>query len=441
MRISPLNTTLLARLCLLAWALAVASAQAQTPAPDQGQLDQKRLELRGLNDAAAKSAATSRQIKAKLEAARADRASLTAALLATSTKLRKKAAESVSDGTRLAKLQANEGALRTKLESERDVMAQVLAALQRMGRNPPPAVLVQPGDMLAAIRSSILLGAVLPGLNAKAQALSKDLHELISLESNVKEERQRLESDQKTLVAAQKQLDGLIATRQSAEALSRQNLDAETARASALATKANSLADLITNMQARLSAATDARNNDARLAAINSAASAKIAAEGALPADDPARLAPTATFISTKGTLALPADGVFSSHFGDDDGYGGKASGDSLRVAPGADVFAPVDGWVVFAGRYHAYGQMVILNAGQGYFLLIAGMSTVNVSANQFLLRGEPLGRMGTASTHTAATLAIGGPGPIIYIEIRKNHVPIDPDPWWAKTAIAKAGG
>lgn len=420
---------------------ASAQGQARAPAPDQGQLDQKRLELRGLNDAAAKSAATSRQIKAQIEAARADRARLAAALVVTGTKLRNDAAESVTDGARLAKLRANEGALRTKLASERGVMAQVLAALQRMGRNPPPAVLVQPGDMLAAIRSSILLGAVLPGLHDKAQALSKDLHELINIESNVSAEQHRLESDQKTLAAEQKQLDGLIAARQAAEALSQQNLNAETARASVLATKANSLADLITNMQARLSAATDARNNDARLAALNSAASARIATEGALPADDPARLAPAATFISTKGTLALPANGVFSSHFGDDDGYGSKAHGDSLRVAPGADVFAPVDGWVVFAGRYRAYGQMVILNAGQGYFLLIAGMSSVNVGANQFLLRGEPLGRMGMATTRTAATLAIGGPGPILYIELRKDHVPIDPDPWWAKTALAKAGG
>ncbi|MBV1707702.1 MAG: peptidoglycan DD-metalloendopeptidase family protein [Hyphomicrobiales bacterium] len=430
-----------ARLGLLAGVLVVTAARAQTPLPDQGQIDQKRSELRSLNDAVTKSAATTRQIKAQIEATRADRARLEAALLTTSTRLRDQAAASLADGIKLGKLQKSEAALRQKLAGERDVMAQVLAALQRMGRNPPPAVLVRPGDMLAAIRSSILLGAVLPELNTRARALAHDLHDLLAVEARVKGEQQKLDNDQKTLVAGQKQLDALIATRQAAEAQSQQNLAAETARAAALAAKANSLADLITSMQARLSAATDARANDARLASANAAAAARVAAAAAAPGADPARLAPTATFVSTKGTLLLPADGIFTRRFGEDDGYGGKSTGDSLRVAPGADVFAPVDGWVVFAGRYRAYGNMVILNAGQGYFLLLAGMASVNVSANQFLLRGEPLGRMGAAGTQQAATLALGGAGAILYIELRKDHVPIDPDPWWAKTAVAKAGG
>ncbi len=441
MRISRPTLHRLMPLGLLACALVGASARAQSPLPDQNQLDQKRLERRSLNDAVTKSAATSRQIKAQIEAARADRARLAAALLATSTKLRDQAATSLADGIELGKLRNGEAKLRQKLAGERDVMAQVLAALQRMGRNPPPAVLVRPGDMLAAIRSSILLGAVLPELNIKARALAHDLHDLLAVEVRVKGEQQKLESDQKTLVAGQKQLDALISARQAAETKSQQDLAAETAHASALAAKANSLADLITNMQARLSAAADAHANDVKLASADVAAAARVSAEAAAPSADPARLAPTATFVSTKGTLLLPADGIFTKRFGEDDGYGGKATGDSLRVAPGADVFAPVDGWVVFAGRYRAYGNMVILNAGQGYFLLIAGMASVNVSANQFLLRGEPLGRMGIAGTQQAATLALGGAGAILYIEFRKDHVPIDPDTWWAKTAVAKAGG
>ena len=51
--------------------------------------------------------------------------------------------------------------------SRRGVIAEVLAALQRMGRKPPPAVLAAPGDMLQAIRTSMLLGAVLPELRGR----------------------------------------------------------------------------------------------------------------------------------------------------------------------------------------------------------------------------------------------------------------------------------
>ena len=83
---------------------------------------------------------------------------------------------------RLQTLTASEAAIRRSLESRRGVIVEVFAALQRMGRRPPPAVLVRPEDMLEAVRASILLGAVLPELRSEAEILATDLAELVRLQ-------------------------------------------------------------------------------------------------------------------------------------------------------------------------------------------------------------------------------------------------------------------
>ena len=72
-------------------------------------------------------------------------------------------------------LHAQEEQIRKSLHQRRGVMAEVLMALQRIGRTPPPAILSRPEDALAAIRGSILAGAVLPDLRDEAEKLAADL--------------------------------------------------------------------------------------------------------------------------------------------------------------------------------------------------------------------------------------------------------------------------
>ena len=83
----------------------------------------------------------------------------------------------------------------------------------------------------------------------------------------------------------------------------------------------------------------------------------------------------------------------------------------------------------------------MILNAGGGYYMVLAGMDRIQVSVGQFVLAGEPVAVMGDGSARTAAAAAIGAAQPVLYIELRKNDAAIDPGPWWAKTNIEKARG
>jgi len=137
----------------------------------------------------------------------------------------------------------------------------------------------------------------------------------------------------------------------------------------------------------------------------------------------------------------MPAAGVVLKSFGDADDYGGTEKGVSLATPPKATVSTPIDGWIVYAGPYRTYGQLLILNAGGGYYLVLAGMDRTNVSVGQFVLAGEAVAAMGDGAARTAAAAAIGAAQPILYIELRKNETPIDPGPWWAKTNNEKAHG
>ena len=126
--------------------------------------------------------------------------------------------------------------------------------------------------------------------------------------------------------------------------------------------------------------------------------------------------------------------------FGAPDGLGGTEKGLSIAARPGAQITAPCDGWVVYAGPFRNYGQLLILNAGGGYHVLLAGMDRISVDLGQFVVTGEPVAMMG-GRVQTAATLAVGSSQPVLYIEFRKDGTPVDPGPWWAASEGEKVRG
>ena len=155
---------------------------------------------------------------------------------------------------------------------------------------------------------------------------------------------------------------------------------------------------------------------------------------------NPARLSPAIAFASAKGLFAMPVNGVKIREFGGSDGAGGAEKGISLAARPGAQVTTPCDGWVVYAGPFRSYGQLLILNAGGGYHVLIAGMERISVSIGQFVLTGEPVAVMGSTA-RVASVIAANVSQPVLYIEFRKDGTPIDSGPWWAANEGEKVRG
>ena len=429
---------------LLACALAIGCARAED-APPRSDIPGTQFQLRGVEDTIDASAQQRRKIEIEIETIRSDRARLASALLDTGAKVRDGETRASAIEQRLELLTGSEEAIRRSLDSRRGVIAEVLAALQRMGRKPPPAVLVQPEDMLSAIRTSILLGAVLPEMRAETEALGADLAEMVRLKKSIGEESDGLKLALASLSGERDRLSALVNARQSAQNDAEKALEAERGRAMELGKEAASLKDLIGRMETEVASAAkgaeEARKADAERARQADLDAAGIAAKALNPQHDPARLAPALAFADTKGTLVLPAAGAISKAFGTSDGFGGTEKGLSIATWSKASVLSPSDGWIAYSGPYRSYGQLLIINAGNGYYVVLAGMEKIDVAVGQFVLGGEPVATMGDGSVKTAATLAIGAAKPILYIEFRKDGTAIDPGPWWAKSQNEKARG
>jgi septal ring factor EnvC (AmiA/AmiB activator) len=153
------------------------------------------------------------------------------------------------------------------------------------------------------------------------------------------------------------------------------------------------------------------------------------------------RLTPSVAFADARGLLPRPANGRYVRRFGEKDDLGGTSQGISISTRPSAQVNSPTDGWVVYAGPFRSYGQLLIINAGGGYHILLAGMERVDVQLGQFVLAGEPVAAMATPQLASAGGQGIGSALPVLYIEFRKDGTPIDPAPWWAVSSDQKVGG
>jgi septal ring factor EnvC (AmiA/AmiB activator) len=425
-------------------------ALAQVPSPDPEQLTReaqakeqekqaRAAELKAIEARLAGNTEARAKLEAEIAAIRADRSALNTALLETSK--RTQAAESRVSAieTRLALLQSSESAIRRSLEGRRHLIAEVLAALQRIGRRPPPAVLVRPEDILEAVRASMLLGAVVPDLRQEIEILGTDLRELVRLRDGIADERKAISAQMQDLAGERQRLASLIEARREREASAARDAEAQRGAGTELASQARGLREFVERMEKEISSAS--RAADAARQALETETREQRQRMAALAFKDPARLAPKIAFGEARGLLPLPAAGSQLRGFGENDGSGGTTRGISLETRPNAFVSAPSDAWVVYAGPFRSFGQLLILNAGGGYYMLLAGMQRIDVSLNQFVLAGEPVAVMGETSEAAATIVGSGTGQPVLYIEFRKDGVSVDPASWWTKPQGEKVRG
>lgn len=396
-------------------------------------------ELKALEQSMAVSDESRRKLEAEANGIKEDRAKLNTALIETADRIRSAEEHIQTLEQRLETLTSSEAAIRQSLESRKDVIVEVFAALQRMGHRPPPAVLVRPEDMLEAVRASILLGSVLPELRGEAETLASDLSELVRLKTAIATDRDTLASELTALNGEQNRLQALVDARQSRIAQIEQNLGTEREKAAALAQQAGTLKELIDRMETELSGSRQAADEAQKAADAQALATRERFAQAAFR--DPARLAPKIPFTEARGMLPRPVVGEVSQGFGATDTYGGTTRGISIATRPKATVVSPSDGWIAFAGPFRSYGRLLIINAGGGYYLLLAGMEQINVEVGQFVLAGEPVANMGQTSLTSPATGALETNDPVLYVEFRKDGTSIDPSPWWAKSQSEKVRG
>jgi septal ring factor EnvC (AmiA/AmiB activator) len=415
----------------------VGPATSQTPKPSLEDIRKHDQELEAIHAEQKKTLDSQKKLQDEITALSEDRRQLNQALLDSAAGIR--AAEgriSASEG-RLAQLTATEASIRKSLDSRRDVIGEILATLQRMGRRPPPAMLVRPEDALGSLRAAMLLGAVVPEMRSEAESLAGELSDLMRIRGEAATERDGLSRNLLALSMEQNRMALLVEERQKRQSEAEQQLDSERQRAVALSKQADSVKDLIAKLQRGLDSASRAE----RAAQEGRALGDTRADLSALK--DPGRLGPAIAFASAKGMLPVPVNGVKSRDFGAPDGNGGTEKGISIATRPGAQVTAPCDGWVVYAAPYRSYGKLLILNAGGGYHVVLAGMERISVDIGQFVLTGEPVAAMGSGPQVASAVVtgASAPSQPVLYIEFRKDGSPVDPNPWWAPPDSEKVRG
>jgi len=435
--------------------------------------------------AAAELAAQGARIRAEVEALTAESVAVAAAAQALEHEL------STVEAT-LAGL-AEEVLLReSALADDRVALALTLGALLRIALQPPEALLAQPAAPLETVRSAMLLRVAVPELEARAASLVAELDALAGLQREIEAETASAVVKQAELQARQARLAALLSRKESLAAITADAEAAAAARVAGLAAAAEDLRALIAELEreaeaARLAAqeqarvlaaaraqaeaeAAAAREAAARAAAeaeaaaalaAQAAAEAKAAAEAeaaraqaaaaeaeaeaaaaaataeAVPAEGDAQQALAApdslrAFPETPGGLFLPAAGALAASWGDPlpDRLGESSEGFLIETRPGAQIVATFDGRIVYAGTFRRYGLILIIEHGNRYHSLLAGLGRIDVVLGQWVVAGEPVGLMASPPDQM----------PLLYLELRQNGLPIDPRPLFANQ-LSKSEG
>lgn len=335
---------------------------------------------------------------------------------------------------RLDKLKQDNARAELALAKKRESLSKLLAGLQRLEENPPPALVVSPGDVLTALRGAMMFGAVIPDLRHDMEELKQALADVEAIRQALQDERQRSADALAALERTRADMAVVVSERQKAAEEIAAALSSEKARSDSLAEEAHSLKDLVAAVERNK--AEDARRRQAEAEARARAEAERLAREEAarIRAEaDAARAArPPMVFAKALGQLDYPVQGRIWKGYGVDNGLDGRTSGVFLAAQAQAQVLSPVDGTIAFAGTFHSYDQVVIINPGDGYLVLLAGMHEITAAQGQTVRAGEPVGIMGDKPAHMALAADLTKAAfPVLYVEFRKRNEPVDPSPWW----------
>jgi septal ring factor EnvC (AmiA/AmiB activator) len=297
--------------------------------------------------------------------------------------------------------------LQADLLRDRDRVTHLLAVLQRLQADEPPALALKPDDSLAAARGTMQMGAMLPPVYREAALLSKRLKTLAETKTALAKKGDQAKAEAVSLKSARASLDALL-----------QEKSGEQADADAKLSEIHGITEEIGREASDLKALID------RVASLRAAVPAS---EGMKIVTAPNGGAGTLA----RASLLRPVVGSVTP--GDSAGPG-RSPGQTgplglwFETAGKAEAVAPADSEVVFAGTYQKFGQVLILEIAGGYHLTLAGLGRIDVRIGDSVLAGEPVGVLPE------------GRATRLYMELRRNGQAVDPAPWLS-AELRKAKG
>jgi len=359
------------------------------------------------------------------KAAAREAATIDADLLAAAADTTRREEAALDAEIKLVEYATESAAIREKLLEDEAALEDLLAALMTFGSRRPPALAASPEDAGAAVRAAILMGDAAPALAGRAETLRTQIRTLASLADSTRAETQRLATQESALAARREEIAALAAEKRlgsASLAAETRTLRAETQR---LAAEAQTLRDLLDGL-ARTAPATPGLKpaRPSPQAKAPTAASKTPAAKPPVPRDLPAGTVAAARPPAAPGAPVSPALGTRKVRFGETIN-GARAEGLTLATRSAAQVVAPLDARVQYAGVFRSYGQMLILDVGGDVLVIVAGLDALYPEAGQWVLAGEPIGRMADQKS----------PSPELYLEVRRKGQPVDPEKWLGRGA------
>lgn len=290
-------------------------------------------------------------------------------------------------------------AQRTRLERQQGPIARLIAALQSLARRPAILGLLQPGSTADIVHVRAVLASVAPVVRERSAGVRAEIARTRRLREgadiaarSLRDGRERLETERLALVRMEAD-HRLRATGYRREAM------LESDRALALGEQARDLVELMDT----LGAAAETRE-------------ALEALPGPLPrpAPDGEDAGPAPAARQGPPPYRLPVAGSIVTGLGEVSDAGVRSRGLTLSSWAGAQVVAPAAGRVIYAGRFRGYGNIVILDHGEGWTSLVAGLDRVLVRVGDAPVQGTPLGR------------APQGDAPRITVELRRQGHAVD---------------
>lgn len=315
---------------------------------------------------------------------------------------------------------------RAKLEDKSAQMSALFSLMQGMSRQPPPVIITHSRDALKMIRSGMVLATFYGDIEKLAAQISTELTQLEATQKEAESQERRRKAEQAQASKLKAQIDLLLI--ENREQLESTEADLEGLKSVAKIQAANikSLEEMLPALDEQVAKKSGLGNYEAEL----KNGTQEVTPDGTKVALlQPGRMKPSIPFAKSQGLLPLPVQGKIVVKFAQTDQYGVASKGTHIEARGGAQVISPCDGWIIYAGPFHSYGQLLIINPGGGYHVVIAGMDRVQATVGQFVLAGEPIAVMGSVETRAGDKTLVR---PTLYVEFRRDKQSIDPAPWWS---------
>lgn len=361
----------------------------------------KKETLKDIENRMATEKAKQDEIDSKMKNLESDMKGLKTDLIKTTSLVQKNESEAGKLENKLGELTSHRQKLTSDLNSDRKSLAELITALERIRRLPPEALIARPGAPLETAQASIVLGAIMPELNKRAEAFKNKLDELQEIEDDISTNKNKLKSSAEKLKENKKKMELLVSERQDALKQTKSEYEDQQNEVAALSRKASDLKDLIAKIETQRAArkAAKARSKDEPV-------------EGKKRRNkvDEEKLGGS---LASLGNARLPVSGPIAIKYGQPDDIGASSEGLHINSRSGSVVVAPMKGVVRYAGPFKSYGSIVLIEHKNNYHSLIAGLGRIDTVVGQSVDAGEPLGTLGST--------------PSLYYELRYNGQPINP--------------